>query len=180
MSFRLVKTGDRFVTSSYLTLTNSMATPAATWYAIESTDSGGNTGWNFQDGNFATAMLAIKASDSDLNTLVGVRFYSDSMPQKVELPCACFTVISRTNSAAMTPVVVNYHTRLQVDGYAATAAGRAELRDAIVAAFYGFAGVIGGKTIKCILIDNERETIEMLDTKTQAYRVSIDFMVDWE
>jgi hypothetical protein len=66
-----------------------------------------------------------------------------------------------------------------MDGYAATSALRTTLRSAMVGAFYGYYSTsIGGEFIKAILIDNEREGVEMIDTDMQAYRISIDFRVD--
>ena len=45
---RLVKAGGGVVSSDYLSIKSSVASPAATWYAgANSTDGGGNTGWIF-------------------------------------------------------------------------------------------------------------------------------------
>lgn len=126
-----------------------------------------------------TALVAIKTANVTLNTLIGTRFYTDVAPQGTALPFVRFQVISRPNSAAMTPVIVNYHPRVQMDGYAASSALRTTLRTALVGAFYGYRGSIGGEVVKSILIDNEMETNEMLDTSTEAYRIMIDFVVDF-
>ena len=56
--FTLTKTGVGVVSSNYLSISNSTATPTLTWYAgANSTDGGGNTGWIFANaptasGNF--------------------------------------------------------------------------------------------------------------------------------
>ncbi len=48
--FTLVKTGGGIVDMDYLSISNSTASPANTWYAGKnSTDGGGNSGWLFQD-----------------------------------------------------------------------------------------------------------------------------------
>lgn len=125
-----------------------------------------------------TALVAIKTANSTLNTLVSTRFHPDKMPQKVVFPAVCFQVISRPNTNAFGPAIANYRPRVQMDGYTTTSALRTALRTALVNAFYGYSGTIGGETIKSILIDNERETVEMFDTETEAYRISIDFRVD--
>lgn len=47
-TFTLTKTGVGIISSNYLSISNSTATPASTWYAgPNSTDGGGNTGWIF-------------------------------------------------------------------------------------------------------------------------------------
>lgn len=126
-----------------------------------------------------TALVAIKTANSTLNTLIGTKFNPDVTPQGTGLPFVSFQVISRPNSSAMGPAIVNYHPRVQIDGYAATSALRTALRSALVGCFYGYSNSsIGGENIKSILIDNERESDEMLDTSTEAYRISIDFIVD--
>ena len=126
----------------------------------------------------ATALVAIKTANATLNALVGTRFNPDVLPQGVALPAVRFQQISKPNSNAMGPRIVNYHPRVQMDGYAASPVLRSALRLAMVNAFYGYSGTIGGETIKSILIDNERDDVEMLDTNTQAFRVGIDFIVD--
>ncbi len=125
-----------------------------------------------------TAMVAIKTANTALNALIGTRFSPDTFTQEVTLPAVTFQIISRVPDHAMTPVMVNHHMRVQMDGYAATSVLRTALRTAIVSAFYGYSGSIGGEAIKSILIDSERESVEMLDTVAQAYRISIDFIVD--
>ncbi len=125
-----------------------------------------------------TALVAIKTANPTLNTLVGTRFSPDVMPQGVTLPAVTFQVISRPNSNSMGPNIVNYRPRVQMDGYASSSALRTTLRSAMVGAFYGYSGVIGGETIKSILIDNETEMVEQLDTQTQAYRISIDWIIN--
>ena len=57
-TFTLTKTGGGVISSDYLSISNSAATPASTWYAgTNSTNGGGNTGWIFSNppslsGNF--------------------------------------------------------------------------------------------------------------------------------
>jgi len=126
-----------------------------------------------------TALVAIKTANSTLNTLISTRFHPDALPQGVTLPAVSFQVISRPNYNAMGPTLVDYHARVQMDGYASSSINRTTLRSAMVGAFYGFSGSAGGETIKAILIDNEGEDIEMLDTNTQAYRIRIDFTIDF-
>jgi len=47
-TFTLTKSGSGLVRRDYLSISNSTATPAGTWYAgANSVDGGGNTGWNF-------------------------------------------------------------------------------------------------------------------------------------
>lgn len=125
-----------------------------------------------------TALVAAKTANATLQALIGTRFHPDVLPQGVTLPAVCFQVISRPNSNAFTPVIVDYHPRVQMDGYAATSALRTTLRSALVGCFYGYVNAsIGGENIKSILIDNERESVEMLGTSTEAFRISIDFRV---
>ena len=126
----------------------------------------------------AAAVVAIKTANTALNTLIGTRFYPDAMPQGVTLPAVRYQVISLVTDDAMTPTIVNRKNRVQMDCYASTSVLRAALRAAVETAFYGYSGSIGGETVKSILIDNEREGIELLDSNTQAYRASIDFKVD--
>lgn len=45
--FTLAKSGGGTVTADYLSISNSTATPGSTWFASNSTDGGGNTGWTF-------------------------------------------------------------------------------------------------------------------------------------
>jgi hypothetical protein len=125
-----------------------------------------------------TAMVAIKTANAGLNALIATRFHPDMLPQEVVLPAIMFQLISRIPDHAMTPVMVNHHMRVQMDGYASTSADRTTLRSAMVSAFYGYSGSIGGESVKSILIDSERESIEQLDTEAECYRISIDFMVD--
>lgn len=47
MAFTLTKAGGGTVTALYLSISNSTATPASTWFAVGSTDGGGNSGWTF-------------------------------------------------------------------------------------------------------------------------------------
>lgn len=124
------------------------------------------------------ALVAIKSANSTLNALIGTRFYPDVCPQQFAMPAVRFQEISYVPSDAMTPVIVNNHYRVQMDGYAATSILRAALRDALVSAFYGYSGSIGGETVKAILIDSERKFVEDLDTEAQSYVVSVDFKVD--
>lgn len=124
------------------------------------------------------ALVAIKSANATLNTLVGTRFNPDVLPQGTTLPAVTFQVISRPNANAMGPLIVNSHPRVQMDGYAASSALRTTLRSALVGAFYGYSGSIGGETVKSMVIDNELEGVEMLDTQTQAYRITIDWMMD--
>lgn len=125
-----------------------------------------------------TALVAIKTANSTLNTLIGSRFHPDALPQGITLPAVRFQVISRPNMKAMNPTIVNYHARVQMDGYEASSSLRTTLRNALKGCFFGYSGAIGGETVKSILLEDEREDIEMLDTQTQAYRVSLDFIVD--
>lgn len=43
----LTKTGGGTILTDYMSISNSTATPASTWYATNSTDGGGNSGWTF-------------------------------------------------------------------------------------------------------------------------------------
>lgn len=45
--FSLVKSGGGTVTASYVSVSNSAASPSDTWYAENSVNGGNNTGWNF-------------------------------------------------------------------------------------------------------------------------------------
>lgn len=50
MAFTLTKAGGGFVDAEYLSISNSTASPANTWYAGNfSTNGGGNSGWTFDD-----------------------------------------------------------------------------------------------------------------------------------
>ncbi len=134
-------------------------------------------------------MVAIEAANSALHTLLngtisstssgtGDRFFTDKMPQNVLLPAVRFQVISSVKENVFTPLIANHRNRVQMDGYEATATLRSALRTAIVNAFYGYSGTIGGETVKSILIDNEMEGEELLETNAQVFRTTIDFMVD--
>lgn len=133
-----------------------------------------------------TALVAIKTANVALNALIGTGFHPDVLPQwkpteqaiTAYLPKLRFQVISRPNFNAMGPGIVDYRARVQMDGYATTSALRTTLRSAIKGAFYGYSGTVGGETIKAILLDNEFEGVELLDTNTQAYRITMDFIVD--
>jgi hypothetical protein len=128
--------------------------------------------------SIGTALTAIKSANSALNTLIGVRFYPDAFPQEFDLPAVCYQVVSTLPSLAMTPVMVNNRYRVQLDGYAATPVLRSSLRNAMLNAFFGFSGTIGGEAVRSILIDTERMSVEQLNTEAEAYRVSMDFFVD--
>jgi len=128
------------------------------------------------------ALVAIKTADSTLNTLISTRFHPDVLPQEVTLPAVRYQVISRSRpdyAFQGRPHLSN--PRVQLDGYAATSALRTTLRSALIGAFLPttrVAGSYGGETILDIRIDNEREGLEMLDTGTQSFRISMDLIVD--
>ncbi len=46
-TFTIAKTGGGTITGLYLSITNSTASPTVTFYAVNSTDGGGNTNWTF-------------------------------------------------------------------------------------------------------------------------------------
>lgn len=135
-----------------------------------------------------TALVAVKTANSTLNTLVGTRFHPDKLPQKTQgqtwaqyLPIVRFQVISRTRSYPFGRRASLSHARVQLDGYAATEAARTTLRAALISAFLPttrVSGSYGGETLQDIRFDNEREGVDMLDTDTAAYRISIDTIVD--
>jgi hypothetical protein len=128
-----------------------------------------------------TAMVAIKTANSTLNTLIGTRFHPDALPQNVTLPAVTFQVISRTREHAFQGRPHLSNTRVQVDGYAATSAARTTLRSALIGAFLPTTrvnGSWGGETLFDIRIENEIEGIEQMDTQTQAYRITMDLIVD--
>jgi hypothetical protein len=133
-----------------------------------------------------TALVAIKTANSALNTLVGTRFHPDGLPQNIAMPAVCFREISRIRQEGMGYVVANRRPRVQMDGYVkSTRSGGTTsvetMRDALIAAFYGYSGTIGGETIKAIRIDNEIRNpagFEMVDQNTEADRIMIDFIVD--
>lgn len=49
MAFTLIKAGGGYAQGDYLSVSNSVASPANSWYASNSTDGGGNSGWTFYD-----------------------------------------------------------------------------------------------------------------------------------
>jgi hypothetical protein len=129
-----------------------------------------------------TALVAIKTADSTLNTLIGAKLRPDAFERSDTVPMVKFQVISRPRpdyAFAGRPHLSNV--RVQLDGYAATAALRAALRTALIGAFLPTTrvnGSYGGETILDIRIVNEREGIEMLDTSIEAYHISMDLIVD--
>lgn len=124
-----------------------------------------------------TALVAMKTANSTLSTLVGTKFSPDVAPQNVTLPYITFQMISSPKDNAMGPNIVNHKPRVQMDCYAASAALRTALRTAVINAFYGQSGAWGGETIRSMVIDNEREDVQMLDTSTQAYHLAIDWLI---
>ena len=126
-----------------------------------------------------TALVAIKTADTTLNELVGTRFHPDGLPQHVAFPCVKFKVIARVPvDRTFNSRVQITEARVQVDGYAASAAGRSALRVAIWDCYELFRGPIGGEVIENIWISLERQGLEMQDTETAAYHIGIDLMVD--
>lgn len=129
-----------------------------------------------------TALVAIKTANSTLNTLIGTRFHPDKLPQKVTLPCVRFQVISRPRpdyTFQGRPSLSN--PRVQLDGYAASSVDRTTLRSALIGCFLPTTrvnGSYGGETIFDIRIDNEQEGEEMLNTNTEAFRISMDLIID--
>ena len=129
--------------------------------------------------SLSSALVAIKSANSALNTLIGDRFNPNIRPQESASPSVRYTVISKTNANAMSPVIVNYRARVQMDCYASTSVNRSSLRSAVVTAFYGYAGVIGGETIRSILIDHELEGVESVGQVAEIFVSTIDFIVDF-
>ena len=129
-----------------------------------------------------TALVAIKTADSTLNTLIGTRFYPDVLPQTKAFPAVRFQIISRTRGYTFGLVAQLNRPRVQMDGYAASSIDRTTLASAMRGAFMGYrnSSAIGGETIQGIRLDDEEESIEMLDTGTEAYRVRMDFICDFE
>lgn len=133
--------------------------------------------------SLATALVAIKTGNATLNTLISTRFHPDVLPQGVTLPAVRFQMISRVQpdySFQGRPDLANV--RVQLDGYAATEVARAALRAAMLGAFVPVStrveGSYGSETILDIRIEGEREGLEMLDTNTQARRISMDLIVN--
>jgi hypothetical protein len=54
---RFQYTGTGNAVGEYLTVSNSTATPASTWYAVNSTNSGGNSGWTFSAPSSGNGLL---------------------------------------------------------------------------------------------------------------------------
>lgn len=85
------------VSSDYLSLTNSIATGGATFYAgANSTDNGGNTGWNFTSGA-TTLTLPLIAS-------AAVLYEPTIAPGAVTLSLPLIASITQTFSPTLTPV----------------------------------------------------------------------------
>lgn len=126
-----------------------------------------------------TALVAIKTAHNGLNTLVGTRFHPDKWEQGSALPAIVFQVVDRVERSytfGVVPDILQY--RVQVDGYAATAALRTALTVQMRSAFNRTRGTYGGETIIDIRIEGERESVEMLDQQSQARRISMDLLID--
>jgi hypothetical protein len=102
------------------------------------------------------------------------------------MPAVCFREVSRTRQEGMGYVVAKPEAE-SPDGWLReiTRSGGTTsvetMRDALIAAFYGYSGTIGGETITAIRIDNEMRNpagFEMVDQNTEADRIMIDFIVD--
>lgn len=134
------------------------------------------------------ALVTIKTADSALNTLIGTRFHPDALPQDVTLPCVTFQVISRIDADETFNSDPTFTlARVQMDGYAATSVLRSALRTALLNCFLmteasgqNGTSMISGKRVQRIRKPRESESTEMLDTNTQAYRISIDFLVPYD
>lgn len=131
------------------------------------------------------ALKAIASANVPLTALIGTRFYEFGLTQAKDMPAVTFQIISQTNATAMGPHIVNYHPRVQFDGYVQSERSggliaKKTLRDAIFNAFFGYMGTIGGQTIKSFLLEDERPNIEGLDTSSELERVNMDFRVDFE
>lgn len=126
-----------------------------------------------------TMLVAVKTANATLNTLIGTRFHPDVLPQGVTLPCVRYQVISRPKVYTFGVVPQISHPRVQMDGYAATSVLRTTLATALRGAFdtYSSATAVGGHVVQGILIMNEWEGVEMLNTSTEAYRISMDFVI---
>ena len=130
------------------------------------------------------AIVSIAAANAPLTALIGTRIYEYGLPQSKTVPAMTFQVISQTNYKAMTPVIVDYHSRVQIDGWVQSARSggsttKQALRDAIFNAYFGYSGSIGGISIKAFLLEDERPNIEGLDTDKEMDRINMDFMVDF-
>lgn len=126
-----------------------------------------------------TALVAIKTANAALNALIGTRFHPDILPQGVVLPCVRFQVVTRPKVYTFGVVPQISHPRVQLDGYAATPALRTALATDIRGAFdmYSSSVAIGGHVIQGILILNEWEGVELVNTSIQAFRISMDLRV---
>lgn len=125
-----------------------------------------------------TALVAVKSANSVLNTLISTRFHPDVLPQGVTLPAVRFQVISRPKVYTFGVIPNISHPRIQMDGYAATDALRTTLATALRGAFDTYSSTsVGGHAIQGMLILNEWEGVELLNTSTEAYRVSMDFVL---
>lgn len=130
------------------------------------------------------AIVAIAAANAPLTALVSTRVYEYGLPQNKTVPAMTFQIISQPNFKAMGPTIVDYHPRVQFDGWVQSARSggavpKQTLRDAIFNAYFGYLGTIGGVTIKAFLLEEERPNIEGLDTDKELDRVNMDFMVDF-
>lgn len=132
--------------------------------------------------SIGTALVAIKTANGTLNSLIGVKFYPDVLPQDVELPAVRFQEISRTTSDyTMSGRPQTATIRIQLDAYATSAALRTTLRAALNEAFLPdprVSGAWGGETLFDIRPDGGGSMVEMLGTLAQAYRQRFDLICD--
>ena len=131
-----------------------------------------------------TALVAIKSANATLNNLIGTRSHPNVLPQGVTLPAVRFQEISRVfpdYAFAGRPQLANI--RVQIDGYAATSALRTTLRTALFGCFLPatrLSGSYGGETLLDLRVIDGHDDVEMLDTTTEAYRVRMDLICDFQ
>lgn len=131
-----------------------------------------------------TALVAIKSANSALSTLIGTRFHPNKLEQGEILPAVRFQEISRTfpdYAFSGRPQLANI--RVQLDGYAMTQAQRTTLRTALIGCFLPttrVSGSYGSETVLDIRIIDGDDGLEMLGTKTEAYRCRMDLMCDFQ
>ncbi len=130
-----------------------------------------------------TSLVAVKAANATLVTLIGTRFHPDVFPQEVVMPAVRFTQVSKVDldyCFAGRPQVSTV--RVQMDGIAASSTDRTTLRAALIEAFLPatrITGTYGGEYIFDIRVDNAISAVDRLDDESEAWRTSMDLICDF-
>ncbi len=115
-------------------------------------------------------------ADATISNLIGVRAYSQKLPQDPTFPSIVITTISgqerySTEGATGPPIG-----RFQIDSWDSTQAGSRTLAAAVRARLSGYKGAAGSESIKGAFIEND---FDMYDYELNKYRRFQDYTINF-